>query len=372
MEAGDFGLDPGLGSHFRDGNRPSCTMRTIPRHLAVIVLLWSALASPQSFAQFNLPPAARGREVRGATAAPDSWIRAEVAGIEVLSTTAPKVITEMLDDLQSRARALELFWPARKEQPLAFAVFCANEKEYAVVNRSGRSRSAGSYSPASGTDRVPAMTINFSLGSDSGISVGDGMVQRFGTEVLKYQRLGFQQPSWVAEGLGKLLQSMEVSRTTLSFAPLSDDPTLALRRNPTPADLAQALDTQRIFPLDRLFNGTNVQESLAAVDEACEFIHLCLFGHPEKYRKAFLDFVSAQVARRPMDERAFQAAFGTDYGGMLLVLWNYNAQAKRTTYRLVGPDGKALPALPKLVTRKATDEELGKIPAVFRIGPPRP
>lgn len=180
-------------------------------------------------------------------------------------------------------------------------------------------------------------------------------------------RIGERTPAWLKYGLQKLLWGVCLLPNAVEIPALTTDPTLTESTRASAAALADNVRFRHFFPLPELFSmekpeveqfqGYYINANTLAlykggdgrpwnehpilrtipldgtqrpawalapfgsfVDEAYEFIHLCLLDEHGRYRPGLWRFGQA-AANGPVDESDFAGDFGMDYAAMLLQLW---------------------------------------------------
>ena len=331
---------------------------------------------------------------------PEAWRYGQAPGFEILSNAPDRSTQRSMRDFLLFQRAMGLVWPAIRRNfdlPVSL-IFCAHPKsfvEFAPADAQGL--------PISGTvsltlrDRELAAIIvdlgtSALAGDEEALSAkGGGGSQTYSDRVLRSEYVYFllsriePRPSpWLQKGLTELFMAMEYSNETFAFPGLAESGNGSARKafaarlkaagGPPAAlagdkDLAQALESGELIPLDRLFSplaeaGAGSDSGATAWEKQCyEFVHLCLFGDPKRFEKPFMEF-SVLSALQPPTEDLFRRCFQMGYQDMLITLWAYTGFFRGPGLRdSGGPDGKKIAPPAPLALRDATEAESGRIRA---------
>lgn len=327
------------------------------------------------------------RRVSGA-AADRQWMTAPVGQFTIYTDCPVGEIAPTAAYLSQLLEVFHHFWPVPQTQARRrpILIFVQSASEFMDLNPELDPFTSSTWGHESLVGPVPVLMCNPHLqvmthwsrrdpvtGRDYAYSpVLYAILQQFCVDQY-LKRVGERTPAWLEWGLQKLLNGACLMPGFVEIPALTTDPTLAARAGESDAGLAECLHAGRFYSLSQLFTNEAPQIdtfnwfvvdsdwiALAEkyrdrhgrvqlrqlvlldgtqrpfwatspfgpfVDEAYEFLHLCLVGAPGPFRNPLWRFGQG-AANGPADESLFKDCFGLSYAAMLQRLWRYTGAGK--------------------------------------------
>lgn len=308
---------------------------------------------------------------------PENWLTTNIPGFTVYSSASERASKKLLRDFEEFRYALENVWPIKAtiRRP-GTLIFCGRGGFEDFIPRSDRGDRAGDSGRASNTlmgrDHVylvvdmgtSAITLN-NLDFDMDTSFGGSNlfeVDYFSLLYREYVHYLLSQtdappPPWYEEGVLQIIQKMEVypkyirigeirsvRRTGKAkqgmgipvpegdgedFMESEDDNEIPGMETISDTDFNVALERRALLGFNNFF-GVKADSRLARnpignnvwAKQCYAFVHMCLYGWPNKYKKS-LETLVARCAKEPMTEQLFQECFGKSYKKFLIELRGY-------------------------------------------------
>jgi hypothetical protein len=305
----------------------------------------------------------------------ESWRYASVPGFEVLSTAADGVTEKLLTDFLAFHRGIEAVWPLVRMNASvpACLILCDREKKFAPFVPAADGAHARNFLSLSYQDREQAsivIELDPSVLQDQGAADPGDQFSHYTSQLVHREyvhfilgRIGERVPPWLQQGLEQLFIPMTYSGNIIGFPGQRRPEEAAARKTGTAEARDLAIKAGAFFPLDALFRPEQTggdDDSSPWTHECLEFVHLCLFGAPDRYRGPFLRF-AVRASRGPLNERLFRECFGMGYADFLPILWKYTGWNDDRGFEVNGKKGGKPEPMPRAALRKATDGEVGRI-----------
>lgn len=314
---------------------------------------------------------------------PERWNYVKIPGFEVLSNASERRIKKLLVDFEMYRIALNEAWPIKVKTPRPAAlIFCARNSFDQFVPQSTRTDLTTDAGRASMTLIGPERVfIVLDLGTPtlslSGVDMDIDMSSFGATFEVDYFQLLYREyvhyllsqsetppPPWYEEGVLQILMKLDVYPKYFRLAELrsvprssgatsrknalgipvptmpaiegdgedsedSEDGTIAGMETIPDEDFNVALRRRRLLGFNEFF-GVKADSPLTRnpignnvwAKQCYAFVHMCMFGWPNKYKKQLETFV-ARSAKEPVTEQLFTECFGKSYKKLLIELRGY-------------------------------------------------
>lgn len=351
---------------------------------------------------------------------PERWNYVKIPGFDVLSNASERETKRLLRDFEIYRLALNEAWPIKTaiRRPAAL-IFCARNSFEQFVHRSADTDKTNETGRASMTLIGPERAfIILDLGTPSlslnGIDIDFDPALFGATYEVDYYRLLYREyvhyllsqsenppPPWYEEGVLQILMKMEVDPKGIKLGEIrsvgrqssggasknapgqtatalegdgedtedtgedaipgmetipDEDFNVALRRRRL-LSFNEFFGVTRDSPLTRNPIGNNIWAK-----QCYAFVHYCLFGMGNKYKKP-IETLVARSAKEPITEQIFQECFGKTYKKFLIELrghieftaYQYKDFAVKGKDRIDAPPRELIPAPEGLSSRIKAD-----------------